>query len=287
VPSSERRERLRRSQPTGWRGHIPAAPCATPQHACQVQSPCRRTTRGEAYITKWLVRLKGHAFDLEELSDRFTSADRNVTKDADGYYYLRSSDFDQVSNPDAVRERAFRHIELMNGATELHTGGSYRPVELDVVTRIDDSGNRHHHITLSATVEGRSRMTGKLIVGETGEIMDALRPPSGTEFLVNLASRDDRVADVLRFYERGDWVNLYKAWEVVCDAAGGTHEVVNKGWTDAANRRRFTGTAQSRAKLGDEARHASEKYRAPKDPMTSDEARDFVRSVIQAWLQTL
>ena len=102
-----------------------------------------------------MVRLKGHAFDLEELSDRFTSADRNVTKDEDGYYYMRSSDFDQVSDPDpdAVRERAFRLIELMNGATKLYSGGSYRPVEFDVVTRVDD-GKRHHHITLSATVEG-------------------------------------------------------------------------------------------------------------------------------------
>jgi hypothetical protein len=190
-----------------------------------------------------LVRLKGHAFDLEELSDRFTSADRNVTKDEDGYYYLRSSDFDQVSDPDAVRERAFRLIELMNGATKLYTGGRYWPVEFDVVTRIDDSGNCHHHITLSATVEGRSRMTGKLMVGETGEIMDALRPPGGTAFLVNLASRDDRVADVLRFYERGDWVNLYKAWEVVCDDAGGSHAVVNNGWAAELKHNRFTGTA--------------------------------------------
>jgi hypothetical protein len=234
-----------------------------------------------------LVRLKGHAFDLEELSDRFTSADRNVTKDEDGYYYLRSSDFDQVSDPDAVRERAFRLIELMNGATKLYTGGSYRPVEFDAVTRVDDDGKRHHHITLSATVEGRSRMTGKLIVGETSENIDVLRPPSGADCLVNLANQNEKVADVLRFYEKGDWVNLYKAWEVVCDAAGGLHQVVKNGWATESDRSRFTQTAQSRAELGDEARHASERIKAPKNPMNLEEAKRFVKSVIQAWVRTL
>jgi hypothetical protein len=86
---------------------------------------------------------------------------------------------------------------------------------------------------------------------------------------------------------RPDWINLYKAWEVVCDAAGDLHQVVKNGWADEDERRRFTGTAQSRAELGDEARHASEKYRAPKNPMTLYEAQSFVRSVIQAWVQAL
>jgi hypothetical protein len=192
-----------------------------------------------------------------------------------------------VSDPDAVRERAFRLIELMNGATKLYTGGSYRPVEFDAVTRVDDDGKRHHHITLSATVEGRSRMTGKLIVGETSENIDVLRPPSGADCLVNLANQNEMVADVLRFYEKGDWVNLYKAWEVVCDAAGGLHQVVKNGWATESDRSRFTQTAQSRAELGDEARHASERIKAPKNPMNLEEAKRFVKSVIQAWIRTL
>ena len=74
---------------------------------------------------------------------------------------------------------------------------------------------------------------------------------------------------------------------MVCDAAGGSHAVVNNGWAVEPERSRFTGTAQSRAQLSDEARHASEKYKAPKNPMTLEEARELVRSVIQAWVGTL
>jgi hypothetical protein len=238
-------------------------------------------------MTEWLVRLKGHEFDLEELCDHFTSADRNVKKEEDGYYYLRSSDFDQMSEPDAVSERAQDLMERINGAAKLLSGVSYRPVEFDVVIRVDDDGKRHHHMTLSSTIEMRSRVTGKLTVGETGETMDVLRPPSGVDSLVNLADQNAKVADALRFYARSDWFNLYKAWEVVRDAAGGETELIKKGWATKAQRRRFTGTAQSRAELGDEARHAREKVQPPKNPMSLEEAQAFVRSVIEAWVRTL
>ncbi len=190
-------------------------------------------------MTEWLVRLQGHAFDLEELSNHFTSADRNVNKDEDGYYYLRSSDFNLMSDSEAVRRRAQDLIERMNGAVKLLAGGGYRPVDFDAVIQIDDSGNRHHHITLSSTVGVRSRVTGKLTVGETGETVHVPRTSSGPEALVDLADRDNRVADAIS------------------------------------------------GELGDQARHASEKYKAPRDPMTLDEAQGFVRSVIRSWIATL
>ncbi len=77
------------------------------------------------------------------------------------------------------------------------------------------------------------------------------------------------------------------AWKIVCDAAGGAHAVVINGWAFERDRSRFTGTAQSREELGDDARHTSERYRAPQDPMTLREAQDFVRSVIRSWISTL
>lgn len=236
---------------------------------------------------EWLVRLQGHEFDLAELADRFTSVVRNVRKDADGHYYLKSSDFDRMADPSAVRERALEILGHMNGAMKLYSGDGYRPVESDAIIEIDEGGNRRNYKFASATVEGRSRVTANVSVANQDGTEGSARSPSEVEVLVALADQNEKVADALRFYERADWVNLYKAWEVVCDAAGGLHEVVNKGWASNDDRRRFTGTAQSRSELGDEARHASERFNAPKNPMTLDEARTFVRSVIRAWVSTL
>ena len=74
---------------------------------------------------------------------------------------------------------------------------------------------------------------------------------------------------------------------MVGDAAGGAHAIIANGWADRTEQGRFTGTAQSKDELGDDARHASRKYKAPKNPMSLDEARAFVKSVMKAWAKTL
>jgi hypothetical protein len=45
--------------------------------------------------------------------------------------------------------------------------------------------------------------------------------------------------------------------------------------------------ARRREELGDDARHASERYKLPKDPMSLDEAKAFVKSLAEAWIRTL
>jgi|SRR5215218_7438335 len=236
-----------------------------------------------------LVKLNGHQFDLEQLSEHFTSDELNVRRDENGSYYLRSSDFEQMSDLDAFEKRGRELVEYINGAAKLLFGSAYRSIEFDAAARIEEDGRRFHTVGTSVTISGRSRVSiDTTVISADGTVEgDAPRRRDDAEALVSLADRDDRVADALRFYERGDWINLYKAWEVVSDAAGGIHAVVNKGWADEDERRRFTGTVQSRAELGDEARHASERYRTPKNPITQYEAQSFVRSVIQAWIATL
>jgi hypothetical protein len=232
---------------------------------------------------------KGHQFDLEELSEHFTSDNLNVKRDEDGYYYLRSSDFGQMSDSSAVEERGRELVEYINGAAKLLIGSGYRSVEFDTAARIEDDGKRYHTVGMSLTISGRSRVTAKpTVIRADGTVDAAPHPPDNAEALVNLARRDKRVADALRFYEGGDWINLYKAWEVVCDAVGNEHTLLKKGWVAKKTKDRFTHTAQSRVVLGDEARHAStKKYPAPKNPMTLEEARAFMKSVIQAWVNTL
>lgn len=238
-------------------------------------------------MPEWSVRLKGHAFDLEELSDHFRSPERNVRKDEDGHYYLRSTDFDSMADEETVRECALDLVELMNRAAKFCAGDGYQPVGLDVVTRIDESGKRMHHITSSVQIGGRSRVSAKPTVIKEDDSADTPRPPSEVESMLTLAERDQRVADALRYFARGDWMNLYKAWEVVGDAAGGACNIVTNGWATRGTQSRFTQTAQSRKALGDEARHAIDKKDPPKNPMTLDEARAFVKSVMKAWAKTL
>ena len=156
---------------------------------------------------EWLVRLEGDKFDLEELVDHFTSADWNVKRDEDGYYYLKSSDFNDMIDSHEVHERALELIGIMNGAASHHSGGGFRPVEFDGLTEIDADDRRHNYVFLSAVARGRSRVIGKPTVRRVNETIDVTQVLSEVETLANLADRNEKVADALRFCERGDWIN--------------------------------------------------------------------------------
>lgn len=239
-------------------------------------------------MTEWLIRLKGHQVDLEEFSGHFTSDDLNVRKDEDDHYYLRSSRFDQMADPADVREQATDLIAHMSDNVKFCVGGDRRIVELDLVTQADQGGARHHIYITTAPIELRSRVSlAKVSTGDGDDAKDAPQPPSGVVVSLKLADRCPSYAVALHFYGQGDWINLYKAWEVVCDAIGNEHALIKQGWVTKKTKDRFAQTAQSRAVLGDEARHASGKYPAPKNPMTLDEATSFVHFVIGAWAKRL
>jgi len=223
-------------------------------------------------VPEWLVRLQGHHSDLDNLAEWLTSPDLNVKKEGD-HFYLRSSEFSPLTDADAVRGRALALLDIVNGASKLRSG-SYLPVELDTIAWTGEEGKLRHLVGSSVTLKWR--------------VLEA-KPPTGIESLVSLARGDEGVADILHFFQKGDWQSLYKAWELLRDAVGGEHKLTKKPWINERAKKRFTQTAQSRKVLGDDARHASEDYDNPikGGPMTLDEARSFVRSVVEAWVATL
>ena len=100
--------------------------------------------------------------------------------------------------------------------------------------------------------------------------------------LAEVANRDARVEQVLRTLASGaDPVNLYRAFELVENDVGA--RMVTNGWTTKAEIRRFTHTVNSVRVLGAEARHAVERRRPPRNPMSIAEARAFVMRLVEEW----
>src|SRR5688500_18719415 len=106
-----------------------------------------------------LIKLEGHQFDLEQLSEHFTSDELNVRRDETGYYYLRSTDFEQMSDPDAFEKRGRELVEYINGAAKLLFGSSYRSIEFDGAARIEEDGQHFHTVGTSVIISGRSRVS--------------------------------------------------------------------------------------------------------------------------------
>lgn len=83
------------------------------------------------------------------------------------------------------------------------------------------------------------------------------------------------------------WFNLWKSYEAIRDGNGGKASLVAEGWTTADEVDRFRKTANSYAAVGDAARHARLGEPPPPNPMTLDDAEDYVRAMLHRWVTTL
>ena len=233
-------------------------------------------------MPNWLVRLKGEKFDLEDFPSLLRSPEHTVIEE-NGSYYLKSSDFDSLSSADEVRERAIAIIDMLNGAMKLHIH-DFRGVFEDGVTIIKEDGSRHHSVYLGGSIAARVKVSATVT---TSNGTQQIAPqPSDVESWLSLAKGDKAVADALHFFRENTWISLYKVYEIIRDDVGGEEAITTNGWATKKRLKRFTRTAQSRAALGDYARHASKKYTPPAQPMPIHEAESLIRGILLSWFRS-
>jgi hypothetical protein len=235
-------------------------------------------------MLKWLVRLKGAKFDLEGLPSLLRSPEHTVIEE-NGSYYFKSSDFDSLGSADEARERAIAIIEMLNGAVKLHIP-SFRDVSEDGVTIIEEDGRRHHYVYLGGSITARSKISANLTVTTSNDTRQIAPLPSNVESWICLTKTDKAVADALHLFRENAWISLYKVYEIISEDVGGQQAITKNGWATKKRLSQFTQTAQSRAAIGDFARHAANKFKPPSPPMTIQEADSLLRGVILSWLSS-
>lgn len=100
-----------------------------------------------------------------------------------------------------------------------------------------------------------------------------------------LVKTDTSVTNAIRLLgtREGDWVNLYKVLEIVKGDVG--RKIIDNGWASKKILDRFTNTANTSNAIGDDARHAADKFQPPAVPMTLPEARALIASVVMRWVE--
>lgn len=234
-------------------------------------------------MTEWLVRLIGEPVDLKALSGLFDSPDLSVRED-EADYYLRSSDFEVLTEADDVRLRASELVQRINGIASVSLG-SFVAVSLDDVVRIGQDGKRLHHMTLLVQSRWVASFTATSPDGTV--LRSSQQADADIVSWAALADQNSRVARALRIFgnREQNWDNLYKVYEAIEDDVG-RRNIVDNGWASEKKISRFTSTANNALVVGDEARHGHEKHEPPKKPMSLSEARSFVKSILQDWLRS-
>jgi len=236
-------------------------------------------------MATWLVRLRGELFDLQELPEIFRSDELSVVEESKEYF-AKSIAFDQLTTVEAVHSLAEEKIKVMSDVLIYHFI-DFEPIKLDgSIIQITLEGERHTFALASAHARGRSRAkaTGKASHSD-GTIEPIL--PHDAVIARELAEKYIEVADVLHFFAGGTWLDLYKAYELIWDDVGNERNLERKHWVDKDRLSSFTGTAQSRSAIGNNARHARRKYIMPQDKIMSlNEAKSLLKKLINRWVQS-
>lgn len=229
----------------------------------------------------WRVALSGHIFDLETLHEQFPSGDPRVVRDGDRFF-LESADLDVLApNHVEVLERAKSLLPPMNGAAQLADPKHQAVAASGQIVGPDGCG---HVVVLVDSIEMRSKM-GTVVVQVGDQEPSPPPPPTGQVALAATAGSSD-AQDALRLFGSGplDWVNLYRILDYVRNSFGGLDGIEKAGLATMADLKQFTHTANSQAATGDEARHGPTREAPPKKPMTLEEARTMIRSILKGWL---
>lgn len=236
-----------------------------------------------ASAPRWIVELRGHPFDFEDLPDLLVGSPLAVEKHGSGWI-LSPELFAGMTDANAVRELAETRTRLLDG---LHrcTSHDAGPIAMGAVQSVDEKGTKTTHMFIQDTISVRAKARLSVIrngVELPDDSVGRLRP------LAQLALEDQTAAAILRFMSNRPvtWHDLYKVCEIVLSDAGGMRRVVERGWATRAEIEHFKETANHPGASGDAARHGVQKGGYTKTPMDVGTAAALVRRLASRWLDS-
>lgn len=238
----------------------------------------------------WELQILGRASDLEHLARHFTALPVVVTKDDQASCYLLQSDsFRPLTTAQQVIAASTDLLLLLSGVLNF-TRGSEEPLRSGAVFLRRADGHRDIFVHLEDALAIRSELgdVSVTVTDSAGVARIVAPPPPPSLRLVRAALTDSGVSKALRLLtaDGGSWVGLYRIHEVVEADVGGEQQMIERRWGAAGQLKRFKHCANSVAAAGDLARHGKEATAPPPNPMSLDEARAYVRCVLEAWLNS-
>ena len=227
-------------------------------------------------MARWLVKLVGEHFDLEEFPAKFPDGELYAIE-KDGGVYLVGPEFERLNDARLVREHAKGAIEEMSSVISLLWPPFIKP-SIDSVLHEDGVGGVSVNVPL---VGQRMRSkTGIFIEQRPTEAQRLLRASRSTGHL--------RTAVLLWAFPDHAWWLLFRMTEEIeahlKERKLGT-TVANSGYCSNTERKRFRGSANSPVVSGLGSRHAAGEKKPPKNPMNHEDAKAFVKEMLEKALR--
>jgi hypothetical protein len=208
--------------------------------------------------------------DFERLSKIAPHPSLTVVQRENATYALCSEDLDALDDLEEIVALAERKVTMLNGLLEIQ----------DAQPRSIAVGAVH------------SKGETRVLVGAAEVRLRRGAPDADEEAKAWIALGEDPdgpAARVLRLFHRPTGSNLYSILDIIRDDLGGskpegTKALTDRGWASKADIVTFDRTFQHYSSAGDESRHGVNKTEPPPNPMSLRDARVWIRSIIERWL---
>lgn len=237
-------------------------------------------------MKKWQIEIKGDTWDLENLSNNHQSPDWSIIKIAEGdkdVYYLESSRFYELNNSKDVEKAARELILEINGVAKTEFP-DYKQIELHGVALLDENGQLNKFIHIKDSIHGRTKLYPPTIIQGDGTVEES-KMPNRLKLISILAKTDENVRRALILFGKPklSWNDLYGIYDIIKDNV--ELEEVKKTVNISSNQiKLFRRTCLRWEAVGDEARHPSQKFDPPKNPMKYEDAVTLITKLYNAWI---
>ena len=234
-------------------------------------------------IVAWILPLKGHEFDLEELPIFLDGSVFTVVK-RDDIYYLQIPAVAQNPPTNAVVQQADEIVTILNGLAGVLLSGR-RPIALAQggYYGLDEHGVIANTVLAVQSSEIRCK-AGHVTLTVNGVPPRDERRGSMVPLLEQAMAHSSK-ADALAIVGRPmpSWSELYLVHEIVQANVGG--RIYDEGWISRSDERLFKHTANSYTALGRRGRHGRDNGSPPTKPMTQQTALSLMRKLVERWLR--
>jgi hypothetical protein len=232
-------------------------------------------------VSDWYLVVRGDDADLSRLREVCArSVEHTLAEEEPGEWRLRSA---TVESPLGYEEAWPALRDLLVRLSDVAAAAGYTRVKVVPGslgrTRADGASDQ---FVFPETIRLRVQVFPPTIV------VNGLVPEPMEARLLRLSESNEHLRVALHFLNADlSWFNLWKSYEVIRDANGGARSLVVQGWTSQPELERFRKTANTYSATGDAARHAVIGEKPPSNPMSVEDADDFVRGMLSRWVDTL
>lgn len=230
-------------------------------------------------MKKYLIELIGEKLDIEDLIFGLRTSKWKIIEELDKYY-LTPETLNKTETQANIISKANEFITILNGSAKIFYE-DHRKVKTGSLTIIDENGKKSIISFMRGGVsEYRSRTRGTL----TDSNKPLQKTPTIIEVWIAKSEKHKSVRDVLHLFNNLTWSNLYKIYELINYDVGGKNNIFK--FIEKSKIKNFKHTAQSRSAIGDLARHAVDRYKPPKNPLTINESHTVIAELFKNWIKS-